>query len=135
MASGKSDFYENAILLHTYSGSQFSVPTTIYIGLSTAAASDASVGTEVTGGAYARASTDANSINFGLSATGTIKNLTAINFGTPSASWGTVVSAFTSNSITSSASYMHWGDLTSNKTINSGDTVSFAASSIVISED
>jgi hypothetical protein len=46
-----------------------------------------------------------------------------------------VVSAFTSNSVTSSASYLHWGDLTSNKTINSGDTVTFAACSIVLTED
>lgn len=135
MASGKSDYYENAILLHTYSGSAFSAPSTIYMGLSTAAASDASVGTEVSGGGYARASSAATSVNWGLRSTGVMVNLTAISFGTTSASWGTVVSGFTSNSVAASDPALHWGDLSSNKVIGSGDTVTFAACSIVLTED
>ncbi len=134
MAGSKSDFLENAILLHTYSASAFTAPTTIYVALFTTAASDGATGTEVTGGSYARASTTASSVNWGLSSTGTMKNLTSISYGTPSASWGTVVAAATV-SLSTGGNMLHWGDLTTSKTINSGDTVSFAASAIVLTED
>lgn len=134
MAGSKSDFLENAILLHTYSGSTFSAPPTVYVALFTTAASDGSTGTEVTGGSYARAGTTASSVNWGLTSTGVMKNLTAISYGTTSASWGTVVSAATM-SLSTGGNMLHWGDLTSNKTINNGDTVTFAASAIVLTED
>ena len=49
-----SDYLEDKIIDHILRAQAFTPPATIYVGLFTAAPSDAGGGTEVSGGAYAR---------------------------------------------------------------------------------
>ena len=49
-----SNYLEQKLLDHIYNEVAYSVPTTIYVALYTDDPTDADVGTEVTGGSYAR---------------------------------------------------------------------------------
>lgn len=49
-----TDFLETALLDHVFRSVAYVPPTTIYLGLLTAAPDDSGGGTEVTGGSYAR---------------------------------------------------------------------------------
>ena len=128
---GKSNYQENVTLDARYgSGS----PATVYVALVTSASSDAGMGTEVSGGNYSRAAVTNNSTNFPAASGGSKSNGTPINFPTPSASWGTVV-GFVTYDASSGGNAMDYAALTTNKTIDSGDTVSFPIGSLVITED
>ena len=127
----KSDYLENAINNHIVGKTSFSMPTA-YVALYTAAPSDAGGGTEVTGGSYARKSTAG--ADWSTSSGGSISNANAITFATASASWGTVTH-FGVFDAASSGNLLFWAALTASKTIGSGDTASFAAGSLVHTED
>jgi hypothetical protein len=112
------------------------------VALYTTACSDTGGGTEVSGGSYVRPSVTASLANFaGTQSAGSTtassgtggqtSNNAAINFATPSAGWGTVthwglVDASSAGNVWVCAS------LTVSKTINSGDTVSFAAGALTV---
>lgn len=134
MAGSFSDFTEQKVLDHLFGATSYSPPGTLYIALFTAAPSDSGGGTEVTGGSYARVAVTNNTTNF-PNASGTSptskSNGTTITFPTASASWGTVV-AFGIFDASSSGNLIAWADLTTSKSIASGDTASFAASSLTI---
>ena len=134
MAGSFSDYLEAAVLNHVFGATSYSPPGTLYIALFTAAPSDSGGGTEVSGGSYARVAVTNNTTNF-PNASGTSptskSNGTTITFPTASASWGTVV-AFGIFDASSGGNLIAWADLTSNKTIGSGDTASFAVSSLAI---
>ena len=51
-----TDYLENKLLAHTFSNTAYTSPSTVYVALYTVAPTDSSVGTEVTGGGYARQS-------------------------------------------------------------------------------
>jgi hypothetical protein len=138
-----SDYLENKLVDHVFRGQSYSLPV-LYVGLLTAAPSDAGGGTEVSGGSYARvkaaagasqALTDWKSTqNDNLASTGTGGNTTntnAVNFPTPSATWGTVTH-FGIYDALSGGNLLFWGALTIAKTINQSDTVTFPAGSLSI---
>lgn len=136
-AQAFSDYAENLLVDRILRGQTATFPTTLYVGLSTAACSDASVGTEVSGNNYSRASVAASLTNFsGTQSAGSTtassgtggasSNNGAITFPTPSGSWGTVTHWFISDAA-SGGNLWFCAALTSSKVINSGDTVSFAA--------
>jgi hypothetical protein len=138
-----SDYLENKLVDHVFRGQSYSLPV-LYVGLLTAAPSDAGGGTEVSGGSYARvkaaagasqALTDWKSTqNDSLASTGTGGNTTntnAVNFPTPSATWGTVTH-FGIYDALSGGNLLFWGALTIAKTINQSDTVTFPAGSLSI---
>ena len=133
----KSDYLENALLNLVFSRASILVPATLHIALYTAAPSDAGGGTEVsTGGGsnYSRAAATNNSTVWPAAFQGTKSNGQAINFPTPSTSWGTVthVGVFDQSS---GGNLLRWAALTIPKTINIGDTVTFPSSSLVFTED
>lgn len=141
-AQALSDFAENASIDATFRGQSLGAPATLYFGLSTAACGDTGVGTEVTGGSYARVGVTASLANFAGTQSagsttassgtgGTTSNNAAINFATPSAGWGTVTHWFIADASTSGNIWI-CDDLTTSKTINSGDTVSFAIAAMTI---
>ena len=141
-AQSLSDYAENKATDLFLRGQAFTAPATLYFGLSTAACSDSSVGTEVTGGSYARVSLTANLTNWSgtqsagsttaSSGTGGVtSNNSAINFATPSAGWGTVTH-WGLYDASSSGNLWICAALTSSKTINSGDSVSFAAGALSV---
>jgi hypothetical protein len=141
--SAMSDYLENKLVDHVFRGQSYSLPV-LYVGLLTAAPNDAGGGTEVSGGSYARvkaaagasqALTDWKSTqNDSLASTGTGGNTTntnAVNFPTPSATWGTVTH-FGIYDALSGGNLLFWGALTIAKTINESDTVTFPAGSLSI---
>jgi hypothetical protein len=115
-------------------GPDFTHPATVYIALYTATPNDTGGGTEVTGGAYARASVTNNSTNWPAASAGAKSNGTDITFPTATANWGTVVS-FGIFDASTSGNLLFWGDVTPNKAINNGDTAKFATGQISITED
>lgn len=141
-AQSMSDYAENKATDLFLRGQAFTAPATLYFGLSTAACSDSSVGTEVTGGSYGRVSVTANLTNWSgtqsagstaaSSGTGGVSsNNVAVSFTTPSASWGTVTHWFISDA-SSGGNILFCASLTTSKTINSGDSVSFAIAAVSV---
>jgi hypothetical protein len=136
-----TDAFENKLLDFLFRGQALGLAgataaagaglTNVYIGLITAAGSDASVGTEVSGGGYARvpvASSLANWVDTqgagtGVASTGssgTISNKNAITFPTPSAAWGQAVEFGIFDSLTGGTELIR-ASLGTAKTINNGD--------------
>jgi hypothetical protein len=140
MAGSKSDYLESALLNHVLGATAYTAPATVYVAAFTVVPTDAGGGTEVvtTGGTlYARVAVTNNTTNW-PAATGTSPatktNGTAINFPVAGASWGTVVAAGIFDAA-SGGNLLYWGDLTASKAIAANDQLTFAASSITITED
>jgi hypothetical protein len=135
-AQNTGDFGENQIIDTIFRAQGTSLGANVFIGLSTAACSDLSVGTEVAGGSYARVSVARSLANWAgtqsagstTASTGTggqTSNNITITFTTPTAGWGTVVSTFITDAA-SGNNIVVCTNLAVNKTINTGDTVSFS---------
>lgn len=134
MAGSKSNYLELALLDEVLGGVNFAPPATVYVALYTAAPTDAGGGTEVSGGAYARVAVTNNAINWPAASGGSKSNGTVITFPTATAAWGTVV-AFGISDAATAGNLLYWADLTTSKTIGSGDTASFAVGALTCTED
>lgn len=141
-AQSLSDYFENNVIDYSFRAQTWSIAANFHVGLSTAACSDSSVGTEVSGGSYARVSyarslanwagtQSAGSTTASSGTGGVTSNNAAINFATPSAGWGTVTHFFISDA-SSGGNIILCQALTTSKTINSGDTVSFPIAAITV---
>ncbi len=136
-AGALSDYAEGALLDHVFKATPYSGPSTTYVGLSTSACSDASIGTEVSGGSYARVAVTSSGTNWtGPSAgNGTISNTNAVTFPAPTANWGSVTHWFVSDASTA-GNMIICAALTTGKTINNGDAApSFGAGALTIQID
>ena len=127
----KSDYLENKLLDHQLGKTAYTMPT-VWVGLYTATPTDAGGGTEVTGGSYARKSTAAADWN--AAASGSSANANAITFVTATGSWGNVTHFGIFDAATT-GNLLRWAVLTTPKTISNGDTASFAAGTLVCTED
>jgi hypothetical protein len=110
----------------------FTPPATIYVGLFTAAPTDAGGGTEVSGGAYAR-----QAVTFGAVSGGSpsqISNSSAVTFPVATASWGTVV-AFGLFDAATAGNLLAWANLSTSKAIDTNDQAQFAAGALTVSID
>jgi hypothetical protein len=133
----KSDYLENALLDHVLGGGDFTRPATVYVGLWTAALDDTSDGStagEVSGGSYARVALTNNATNWPAAAAGAKSNGVAITFPQATADWGTVT-YFAILDAATAGNILYWGALTASKTIQNGDTASFAVGDLDITED
>ena len=98
MAGSMSDAMENLILDHILGGGDFTRPGTVWMGLWTAALTDASTGAtagEVSGGSYARLAVTNNSTNFPAASGGAKSNGVDFTFVAATAAWGTSRSGLT----------------------------------------
>jgi hypothetical protein len=140
-----SDYLENKLIDQIFRAQAYTFPTTLYVGLLTAAPSDTGGGTEVTGGSYARVAVTNSLANWAgtqgatttvasSGTTGTTSNNAAITFPVPSAGWGTVA-YFGIYDASSAGNLLFYGTLGIAKTINTGDTVTFPISSLSIQLD
>jgi hypothetical protein len=136
MPGGKSDFLELKVLDHVLGGGDYTRATTVYVGLFTVTPADAGGGTEVSGGAYARASVTNNATNFPAAAgtTAVKANGVAITFPRATASWGTVV-AFGVFDAASAGNLLYWGPMTTSRLVSIDDTPSFAIGALTFTED
>lgn len=121
-----TDYLENKLLDHVWGNTAYSAPATLYIALSTTTINDDGTGmTEPSGGAYARVASTNNSTNWPNAVSGAKANGTALTFPTATASWGTVID-FAIMDAATGGNMLGYGTLTSSKTIDPGDTASFA---------
>ncbi len=130
MAGSFSDYLEDKLLRHVFTNTSYTSPTTIYVALYTVAPTDAGGGTEVstTSTGYAR-QTGA----FSVSGTGTTAtNSAAIEYPTATSNWGTIVAVGLFDAA-STGNLLAWADLTTNRTIGSGDIFRIPAGSLTVS--
>jgi len=135
-----TDYLENKLIDQLFRAQAYTFPAGLYVGLLTAAPTDSTGGTEVSGNAYARQNLAPSLTNWAgtqgatttvasSGTTGTTSNNVAITFPTPTASWGTVTH-FGVWDASTSGNLLVYGSLNIAKTINQGDTVTFPISSL-----
>lgn len=140
-----TDYLENKMIDQIFRAQAFTFPSTLHIGLLTAAPSDTGGGTEVSGGAYARVAVTNSLANWAgtqgagttvasTGATGTTSNNGTITFPTPTAGWGTVTH-FAIYDASTGGNMLFFAALTISKAINIGDTVSFPAGTLSVQID
>lgn len=134
MAANKSRYLEEAVINHFLRQSSTSAPAEVYAALYTVAPTKTTGGTEVSGGSYARVNISDGTSDFtDPTGTGTTSNSAAITFPTATASWGTVVACAILDASTG-GNILYFGDLTASKTVDSGDTVTFATGALQVAE-
>jgi hypothetical protein len=136
MAANKSDTLANRIVNHILRATASTAPTTVYAALFTVAPTKTTFGTEVSGGSYARVDCGATGTAFDAPTTGATANSAPIAFPTASASWGLVVACAIVDHITdaTAANILYFGNLTASKTVDNGDTVTFATGALTVAE-
>jgi len=122
--SAFSDYLENKVLDHVFSGNAYTAPT-LYVGLFTTATADDGTGTEVSGGAYARQTFTMTTTN------DTATTTAAIEFPTATANWGTITHMAIFDAVTGGNMLAH-GALTASKAINTDDVFRFDSGEIDI---
>ena len=144
--SALSNYLENKLIDHLFRGQAYTAPATLHVGLLTASADDASPGTEVSGGSYARVAVTASLANFaGTQAAGstaassgtggTTSNNAAITLPAPTAGWGSV-SHWAIFDAASGGNLLFYGALGTPKTVNNGDPApSFAIGALTFQMD
>jgi hypothetical protein len=129
MAGNLSDYAENKILDHCLGTATWTKPTAVYLGLFTADPGEATGGTEVSGGSYAR-----QAVAFDPSDGGATDNTSEIAFPVATADWGTIGWVVIFDNVTGGNRIWH-GPLTATKTINTDDQFKMAAGALDVSID
>jgi len=125
VADNLPNIIENQLLDALVGTTAYTVTGPIKLALVTANGDDATPGTEVTGGSYAR-----QTIAFGAASSGSIANSASISFaGMPAA---TVVGIEIYDSA-GTPKRLAYGALTTSRVVTAGDTVQFASSAITLS--
>jgi len=119
--SAMSDYLENEILDHILGTGAYTMPTTVYVGLSTGSFNDDNSGTELSGSGYAR-----QAIAFNAASSGTADNSGAVDFPAATGSWGTV-SHFGLFDASTGGNLLIHGALTASKAVDTGDILRIAA--------
>ena len=131
--SSFSDYAESVALKFLFTTDAVTRPTEWYVGLFTAAPSDAGGGTEVSGNAYARKTTGTMTVS-GTSPTN-CTNSAAIEFDPASGgSWGTITHLAIFDALTG-GNMLGWASLTSTRTINDGDILRIVAGELDVNLD
>jgi len=130
-----SIYLADKLLDHTFRNTAYTSPATVYVSLYTAISdAEAGTGTEVTGGSYARVA-----VTFGAPADNSgvreIKNSAKVDFGTATASWGTVTHFGIFDASSAGNALAELTALTVSKLVNNGDPVEFAVDSLVLTLD
>ena len=127
-----SDYLENKVLDHILNDGAYTAPANVFVALYTATPNDAGGGTEATFGSYARQSTAAADWN--AAASGSKDNANAITF--PESTSGTeTISHFGLFDASTAGNLMAYGALTASRTVNTGDTLLFAAGNLTVNLD
>jgi len=129
MSNAKTDYLENELLDHVLNGLAYTPPSDIYVGLFTTMPNDDGTGgVEVSGGSYAR-----ELVVFTVASAGQVANNGAVTFTQATALWGTVLGMGLFDASTS-GNLLYYGTLAASKTVDNGDTISFANAALTVSE-
>lgn len=125
--SDLSDYAETNLVDHLLGTNPMTSPSTVYVGLFTAAPSDAGGGTEVAGNGYAR-----EAVTFGAATSpgGVASNTGTITFTANGGNWGTITHAGVFDQLTTGELLM-WTAVT-NVTINDQDSLQYDAADITV---
>jgi len=123
--SAFSNYLENKVLLHVFGGTAYTAPATLYLAIYTVAPTDTGGGTECNGTSYARQTVAFTVTN------DTASNTSAVEFPTAGSSWGTIVAVGIFDQSTS-GNLLAYGNLTTSKTIASGDVLRVPAGDLDI---
>jgi len=122
--SALSDHSENLLLNWLMTSGSATRPTAWYLALFTAAPNDAGGGTEVSTGGYGR-----QTIAFNTASSGTTSNSADVSFTASGANYGTVTHIGIFDA--SSGGNLLWhGAMTASKTVEDGDTITFASGNV-----
>lgn len=128
-----TDLQANRLLDQSFGAVSWSVPATLYFGLSTTSINDDGTGeTEPVGGSYARASVSNNKTTWGNASGATLSNDIEISFAESSGSWGTVTHVFIADAL-SGGNILYFDALSPSRSVQTLTTVLFAIGSIDIS--
>lgn len=119
-----TDYLEDALRDHVLRNTAYTSPTTVYLALFTSATDDAGGGTEVTGGSYAR---QAVTFAAGAAGSGAADNSSDVSFTNMPAATVTHAALFDASS---GGNMLMHAALSSSKTTNSGDTLTFATGDV-----
>lgn len=124
--SALSDHAEKLLLDWLMTNTSATRPTNWFVALFTSATNDANGGTEVAGGGYAR-----KSVTFTPATTpdGTTSNAGSVSFTAAGGNWGLITHIAICDAATGGNRLWH-GGLVAARTVNDGDTLSFAAGAI-----
>ena len=131
------DLYEVRVLDNMFgtSASYTAQSPNLYIGLSKQTITEgASQILEPSGGSYARVAVSNNKTTWTNASAGSLSNAITITFPTATALWGDVLDFFLASVSGAGVSndYIGYGTLTVSKTVQSGDTASFAIGALTI---
>jgi len=128
---GFTNFSEDLVLDFLFTASTATRPTAWYVALYTVAPGEAGGGTECSGTSYAR-----QSASFTVSGTAPAQaaNSAAVEFPTAGGSWGTIVAAGVFDASTS-GNLLAYADLTTSKTIDTGDVLRFNTGTLIVTLD
>lgn len=129
--AGFTNYTENLVLNWVFTTNSATRPTAWYVALYTVAPGESGGGTECSGTSYAR-----QSATFSVTGTAptTASNSAAIEFPTAGGSWGTIVAAAILDASTS-GNMIAFADLTTSKTIDTGDVLRFNTGALTITLD
>jgi len=127
--SSMSNYLEARLLDHVLRNAAYTSPTTVYAALSTSDPTDADVGTEVSGGSYAR-----QSVTFGAVVSGATDNSVTVTFPTATADWG-VVSHVGIYDAVSGGNLLFHAPMTSSEQVLNGQTFSFPNNQLRVTMD
>jgi len=123
-----SNYLETKVLEHVFSGTAYTSPATVYVGLFTSDPAEDGSGTEISGGSYARQAGAFTTTGNTATTSG------AIEFPTATASWGTITHIGIYDA-SSAGNLLAYAPLTASKAIASGDVFRIPAGDIDITLD
>jgi len=126
--SQKSNYLEGKIIEHVLRNVAYTSPSTVYLSLHTANPDEDASGTELSGNGYSR-----QAIAFGAHSGGACSNSAIESFTASGGSFG-AITHFGIWDAASGNNLLYYGAVSPQKTIADGDTLQFAAGSIVITE-
>lgn len=128
-----SNYLENELLDHAFGGGDFARPGTVYVSLHSANPGETGAG-ELSGGSYARAAVVNNATNFPAASGGEKANANAIEFPEATGDWAQATH-FGVWDASSGGNFLIGGPLDAAKTVQTGDTPSFAADALTLGMD
>ena len=124
-----TNYLEDKLLDHVLRNVSYTPATTTYVGLFTAAPTDTTSGTEVSGGSYARQALSVTTASAGI-----VTCSADINFPQATASWGTISHLGVFDAL-SSGNLLMYTALTTSKTIESGDILKISTNNLTVTLD
>lgn len=121
-----SNYLENALINAVLRNTTYTSPATVYVGLYTSDPTDANIGTEVSGNAYAR-----QAVTFDAPSNGVTQNSAAVEFPQATGSWGTVAYIGILDAATSGNLLFHTA-LDVSKTIDTGDVFRISTGALTV---